>query len=136
MFIQMTPVAILKVFVFFFIKLRNQVSGKQINAYKKTCADKYINSEHPSPGKSGIGNQPVEKKILWEMMRPMDKSDENKIKHEQENTHCHAEQAGKGEKLPVLLKGSQKVINTSGTENGENNGYEEVVRIHQRLQVV
>jgi hypothetical protein len=135
-FIQMTPVGILKIFVFlFFIKLRNQFPDKQINAYKKTCADKYINSEHPPPGKSGIGNQPVEKKIVKDVIRPMDKSDENKIKHEQENTHCHAEQADKGEKLPVLLKRSQKVKCTYGTENEESDGYEDVGRIHHQQQV-
>jgi hypothetical protein len=52
----------------------------------------------------------------------MDKSDENEIKHQQENTYCHAEQTDKGEKLPVLLERSQKVINTPGAENDENDG--------------
>jgi hypothetical protein len=133
----MTPVAILKIFVcLFVIKLCNQVPGKQINAYKKTCADKYINSEHPAPGKSGVRNQPVEKKIVRDVLRPMDESDENKVKHQQKNTHCHTEQTDKGEKLPVMLERSQKVKSTPGKENDKNAGYEDVGRIHQRLQVI
>ena len=91
MFIGVTPPAILKIIVCFFIKLRKLVSDKQIYADNHTCADKQINGQDPSPGEAGIGNQSVEQKIIRDIVRTMDERDENKIKYQQENTHCHAE---------------------------------------------
>ena len=89
-----------------FIKLRNQVPGKQINADNDARADKYINGEYPPPGESAVWNQPVEQEIISYILRPMDKSDEKQIKHQQENAHCHAEKTDKCNKLSVFLKAS------------------------------
>jgi hypothetical protein len=83
------------------IKLRKKVPGKQINAYENACTDKNINCHDPPSGKTGVVNQPVEKKIIRDILRTMGKRDENKIKHQQENGYCHAEQADKGNELPV-----------------------------------
>jgi hypothetical protein len=103
-FILMTFAALLKFPTCSFIKLCNQARGKQINTDDKACADKYINSEHPSTGESGVGNQPVEQKIIRDMLWSMGNGDENNIQQQQENAHCHTEQTDKRNKLPVRFK--------------------------------
>ena len=87
-----------------FIKPANQLSGKQINADNRACADKDINSENPSSCKTGVSNRTIEKKILGYILRAVSESNEDNIQQQQEKTHCHAEQPDKGNKLPVLLE--------------------------------
>lgn len=87
--------------VLFCIKLRNQVSDKQINTDTRPGHDEQIDGQHPASGKTRIGNQPVEKEVIGDMLRSMGEADENKIQNKEENTHGHAEEAQKGNKLPV-----------------------------------
>lgn len=87
--------------VLFCIKLRNQVSDKQINTDTRPGHDEQIDGQHPASGKTRIGNQPVEKEVIGDMQRSMGEADENKIQNKEENTHGHAEEAQKGNKLPV-----------------------------------
>ena len=98
---------ILKFFICFsVIKLCNKARGKQINADNEACTDKEINGEHPSPGESSVRNQSLKQQIIWYILWPMDKTDENQIKHQQQYSHRHTEQPDKGNELPVNFKSS------------------------------
>ena len=90
-FIGVTPSAKLKISAVFFIKLRNLVSDKQIYSDSHTCANKQVNGQDPSSGKACIRNQPFKQKVIRDILRSMNERNENKVKQQQENTHCHAE---------------------------------------------
>jgi len=96
-----------------FIKPVNELSGKQINADKRACADKDINSKNPSSGKTGVNNQTIEQKILGNILRAVSESNEDKVKQQQEKTHYHAEQSDKGNKLPFLSECLRQVKSAS-----------------------
>ena len=126
-----TPGAVLNFFTCSsFIKLCNQARGKQINTDNDACADKYISGEHPPSGESGVRSQPVEQKIIRDILRPLGKREEGKIKYQQGNAHYHAEQTDKGNKLPVLFKASQQEENTAGTCRNKNERCEKIERVH------
>ena len=98
---------ILKFFICFsFIKLCNKARGKQINADNEACTDKDINGEHPSPGESSVRNQSLKQQVIWYILWPMDKTDENQIKQQQQYSQRHTEQPDKGNELPVSFKSS------------------------------
>jgi peptidyl-tRNA hydrolase len=106
-----------------FIKLRYKLHDKYINGDGDSYTDKDIDGQHPSAGKTGIGNQPVENKIVRYILGPMGESDENKIKHQQKHAYCHEEQAHQGNKQPVMLEDFYEVINIPDTDSDKNENY-------------
>jgi hypothetical protein len=58
------------------------------------------------------------------------KSDENQIKQQQENTHCHTEQADNGNKLPIDFEPSELVDNTASTSRKQDENSKKIGMIY------
>jgi hypothetical protein len=64
----------------------------------------------------------------------MDRTDEDKIQYQQENTHRQKEQPEKGDMLPALLEHSEEVKGTPAAGGNKNEKYRGIKSIHGSME--